>query len=324
MLNRFRLLGGASLALAAQSIARRWYAHADNARAADASGLTAAERSLAGRVLQSEAIDRLNRQHPHQIEPERHVVVVVGITGAGKSSTANTFRGGRWHSFAVSDSIVSVTKSTSYKDFSPVPSGPFSKVQFRIIDTPGLMDTNRSASDINDEFVTLKQLAPHGVSAFLVCVPMGRVTDEHERAIKGIVELWGADVIQHSAVVVTNSVDAHRSLLHRDQLIDKISALPPRHFLRSFVEGSGWRLVAVDNVFEPARSISSLRLQQAVLDTVAANGGRRYQWSSAPEQLAPAPAVDGAEAFGRVQSVTVSTNAQNKRIITIVCELPDT
>ncbi len=40
----------------------------------------------------------------------------------------------------VSDSIVSMTRSVAYKDFSPnTGSGPMQKVLFRAIDTPGLM-----------------------------------------------------------------------------------------------------------------------------------------------------------------------------------------
>jgi hypothetical protein len=113
-------------------------------------------------------------------------------------------------------------------------------------------------------------------------------------------------------------------------LIDKISALPQRHFLREFVQGCGWRLVGVDNVFEPARSISSLRLQQAVIDTVEANNGRRYQWPTAAQpKSAPVKTESAASdplsslVASHIQSVNVSRNAQNKRIVTIVYELPD-
>ncbi len=62
---------------------------------------TPGELGMRNRVIQSVAIDKLNRQHPSEVEPERHVVLVVGITGAGKSSTANTLRGSRAHAFEV-------------------------------------------------------------------------------------------------------------------------------------------------------------------------------------------------------------------------------
>ena len=57
---------------------------------------------------------------------------------------------------------------------------------FRVIDTPGLMDTNRTGDDIDSEFNDLARLAPHGVSAFIVCVPMGRVTDEHSKTLQSL------------------------------------------------------------------------------------------------------------------------------------------
>ncbi len=72
------------------------------------SNSTSGELGLRNRVIQSAAIDKLNRQHPSEVEAERHVVLVVGITGAGKSSTANTLRGSRAHAFEVRDLFVAI------------------------------------------------------------------------------------------------------------------------------------------------------------------------------------------------------------------------
>ena len=290
------------------------------------SPLSSGEKEISSRIIQTAELDKINRSHPSEIDVDRHVVVVLGITGASKSSTANTIRGSRFHQFEVSESIVSVTKSTSFKDFSPQGNGPLSKVKFRVVDTPGLMDTNRKSDDIVSELKTLRMLAPHGISAFLVCVPMGRVTEEQERALVELVKIFGSELMKHSVLVVTNAVDG-RQMLYKDQLLDKVQALAPTHFMRQFIEGCNWRVVGVENKFEPGRSVSALKLQQAVLDTVEANQGERYHLpdhSSLPAPRAPeGVAVNSAPGTSGVQCEhTVRVDDRGRTVLTIECVFP--
>ena len=60
-------------------------------------------------------------------------------------------------------------------------------------------------------------------------------------------------------------------LLDRTELFDEISKLPPKAFLRRFVEDASDRVVGVENRLEPHRTQSTRRLHQAVLECLAAN-----------------------------------------------------
>lgn len=220
----------------------------------------------------NETLSRLNRQDPGGLAQRRHVVAVVGITGGGKSSTCNTMAGRSHKQFRLSNSLTSVTSTASYLDYQ------FGDEEWRVIDTPGLFDTNRPDDDIQGEVARIASYAPHGVTAFVFVVPRGRFTAEHERALRELVTLFGPEVKAHCVVAITSATDPgnDRQLLTRDALLDEVNALPLNHFFRNFVADVGLRVVAVENRVDPHRQISRFLLHQRVLDVLDGNGGRTY------------------------------------------------
>jgi hypothetical protein len=68
-----------------------------------------------------------------------------------------------------------------------------------------------------------------------------------------------------------NAMEKNKRLLDRTELFDEISKLPPKAFLRRFVEDASDRVVGVENRLEPHRTQSTRRLHQAVLECLATN-----------------------------------------------------
>ena len=239
--------------------------------------LNASEKRLLEWGGRGPTLERLNRGDLHDLKEERKVVALVGITGSGKSSTGNTMMKGT-HSryFKVQDSLTSVTRSVSSRDYE------FQGIPFRVIDSPGLYDTNRSTADLNEEFAEFSSFARHGISCFLIVLPKGRITPETERSLVMARKLFGKGLDTHGAVVFTSclgsdeGVGSRRQLITRDVLIEEINKLQSDHFLRKLVYDVDLRVVAVENKLEPFRNVSRFALHQMVLDIEKANNGKRF------------------------------------------------
>ena len=203
----------------------------------------------------------------------RRVLLVVGITGAGKSSTSNTLAGRLHKAFATGSTVSSITQAASLRDYE------FVNEPFRVIDTPGLCDTSRSAGTVHGELIRIASLAPHGVTAFVIVIPRGRFTAEHEAALRELDAIFGKDLRQLGVIAMTGATDAARegkSLLTRDAMVDEINCLPLGHYFREFVQDVSGRVVPVENLFEPHRFISRMSLHQRVLDAEVSANGYRY------------------------------------------------
>lgn len=103
---------------------------------------------------------------------QHHTLVLVGVTGDGKSSTGNALCGQAV--FPVSGGLHSETQELAHADY--LRSGSF----WRIIDTVGLNDTGLSQKEVLDRFSTFAEAAAEGISVFLFVVRWGRFKPEHD------------------------------------------------------------------------------------------------------------------------------------------------
>jgi hypothetical protein len=252
--------------------------------------------------------DRLNRAQSSALPPSHRVLVVLGITGAGKSSTANMLAGSQHKPFARNSGIVSVTQAAAHRDYA------FVNEQWRVVDTPGLCDTNRTPQSVRSEIERIACFAPHGVSAFIIVVPRGRFTQQHEAALRELVTMFGQGILRHCIVAVTSATDPPAeggALLTRDAMVEEINLLPLHHYFRDFVEACQMRVVPIENLIEPHKYVSRMSLHQRVLDLEAATGGARFMLAAPPAS----GAAGGGEALGAQVVGTRYTNCLQSYVL---------
>ena len=251
--------------------------------------------------------DRLNRAQASELPPSHRVLVVLGITGAGKSCTANMLAGRQHKAFARNSGIVSVTQAAAARDYA------FVNEQWRVVDTPGLCDTSRAPQSVRSEIERIARFAPHGVSAFIIVVPRGRFTQQHEDALRQLVTMFGQDILRHCIVAVTSATDPHAeggALLTRDAMVEEINLLPLHHYFRDFVEACQMRVVPIENLVEPHKYVSRMSLHQRVLDLEGVTGGTRFMLSPSAQ-----PGAGGGEqALGAPLMGTHFTNCQQSYV----------
>ncbi|KAK7910468.1 hypothetical protein WMY93_015152 [Mugilogobius chulae] len=195
-------------------------------------------------------------------------IVVVGKTGVGKSSLANTiFEENVFDVFASANSgttrCESITKEVNGR-------------LVKWIDTPGLFDTERKEDEMKPEIVKCIEECYPGPHVFLILLPVGRFTQQEQEVVQQLSQYFSDQALDFAILLFTHGDD-----LGDESTIEEFAS--QNESLNKLLQRCGNRVHVVDNKYwggdrDGYRSnrYQLSQLFKTIDQMMNANGGRYY------------------------------------------------
>ena len=205
------------------------------------------------------------------LDAPSRVVVLVGVTGGGKSSVGCVLAASS-SAFGVSSGFSSATLLPAHADYTSIPHADPHAVRAttRVIDTVGFHDTTAPAAVAMRRFSAFEQLLPAegGVDLFLFVLPYGRFSSAAEAALDAFVACCGEAALEHTVLVFT------RCRLSYDELKAELMRSAPPSLRRIIPRLAFPSVLGVDVLAQPIASRDMLRT--GVDEAIAGLEGQRY------------------------------------------------
>ncbi|XP_035248875.1 GTPase IMAP family member 4-like [Anguilla anguilla] len=198
-------------------------------------------------------------------------IVLLGKTGAGKSSTGNTILREKLFTTSCYGNSDTATCKAATKTVDGR--------KITVIDTPGYFCTECPDEELKPEIVkSITECSP-GPHAFLIVLAVGRQTPEEKKTVEEILKTFGEEALEYAVVLFT----------HGDQLDDNVTIqqfVDKNSYLKTLVQKCGNRFHVIDNKCwnnptegpddERSNAAQIKKLMNTIDQMVERNGGKHY------------------------------------------------